>query len=170
MREGGDIIGSKSHAEVWLNMHAETLDWFEQVPKVELHLHLEGAIPLEALWELILKYGGDTSVPNLEALKRRFTYQSFPQFIETWIWKNQYLREYADFALLAEAVARDLARQNIRYVEAFYSPSDFEQHGLQAQRLTEAIRLYRKHQYKITDNYGPYVGIETSICMKKIIV
>lgn len=24
--------------------------WFEQVPKVELHLHLEGAIPHEALW------------------------------------------------------------------------------------------------------------------------
>lgn len=35
--------------------------------------------------------------------------------------------------------------------------------------LTEAINLYRKHLYEITDNYGPYVGIQESVCMKKII-
>ena len=35
------------------------LAWFERVPKVELHLHLEGAIPYDALWELVQKYGGN---------------------------------------------------------------------------------------------------------------
>mgnify|MGYP003320729770 CR=1 FL=1 len=29
------------------------LDWLKIIPKAELHLHLEGAIPLEALWDLI---------------------------------------------------------------------------------------------------------------------
>ena len=116
------------------------MDWFEQVPKVELHLHLEGAIPHGALWELIQKYGGDETVPDLPALQRRFVYQSFPHFIETWIWKNQFLREYDDFTRIAEAVARDLASQNIRYAEVFFSPSDFARHGLQIQKLTEAIR------------------------------
>lgn len=56
-------------------------DWFERVPKVELHLHLEGAIPHNALWQLVQKYGGDSSVPNLESLERRFAYRSFPQFL-----------------------------------------------------------------------------------------
>jgi adenosine deaminase len=114
--------------------------WFEQVPKAELHLHLEGAIPLETLWELVQKYEGLSDVPDLAALRRRFAYRDFPHFIETWIWKNQFLREYEDFTRIAEAVARDLARQNIRYVEAFYSPSDFARHGLAPQPLTEAIR------------------------------
>lgn len=36
------------------------MTWHEKVPKVELHVHLEGAIPHEALFELIQKYGGDT--------------------------------------------------------------------------------------------------------------
>ena len=111
-------------------------DWFDEIPKVELHLHLEGAIPYDALWEVVTKYGGDPSIPDLEALKRRFTYRDFPQFIDTWIWKNRFLREYEDFTFIAEAVARDLARQNIRYVEAFYSPSDFARHGLEVQELT----------------------------------
>ncbi len=115
-------------------------EWFDRVPKVELHLHLEGAIPHDALWELIRKYGGDTTVPDLEALERKFRYRDFPHFIETWVWKNGFLREYEDFTLIAAAVARDLASQNIRYAEAFYSPSDFFRHGLETQKLTEAIR------------------------------
>jgi adenosine deaminase len=114
--------------------------WFERVPKVELHLHLEGAIPHDALWELIKKYGGDPSVPDLKALERKFQYRDFPQFIGIWGWKNAFLREYEDFTFIAGAVAGDLLQQNIHYAEVFYSPSDFFRHGLQTQRLTEAIR------------------------------
>jgi adenosine deaminase len=116
------------------------MNWFERVPKVELHLHLEGAIPHKALWELVQKYGGDPSAPDFEALKQRFEYRDFPHFIETWVWKNQFLREYEDFTFIAAAVAQDLARQNIRYAEAFFSPPDFARHGLETQKLTEAIR------------------------------
>ena len=115
-------------------------NWLERIPKVELHLHLEGAIPHAALWELVQKYGGDPTVTSVEELERRFTYRDFPHFIETWIWKNQFLREYEDFTFVAEAMARDLTEQNIRYVEAFYSPPDFARHGLQTGKLTEAIR------------------------------
>jgi adenosine deaminase len=113
--------------------------WYERVPKVELHLHLEGAIPLNALWQLIQKYDTDSSVVNIEALQHKFQYKDFPHFIETWVWKNQFLREYEDFTFIAEAVAKNLAVQNIRYAELFYSPSDFFKHGLETQKLTEAV-------------------------------
>ncbi|HEY3340541.1 MAG TPA: adenosine deaminase [Anaerolineae bacterium] len=114
--------------------------WFEQVPKAELHLHMEGAIPLAALWRLVQKYGGDPAVTDFAALQHMFTYRDFPQFIRAWCWKNTFLREYEDFTFIAEAVAHDLEQQNIRYAEAFYSPIDFALHGLQVQRITEAIR------------------------------
>jgi adenosine deaminase len=73
-------------------VHANRKSWYERVPKVELHLHLERAIPYDALWQLIRKYGGDPSVPDQDGLRRKFEYQDFPHFIETWIWKNQFLR------------------------------------------------------------------------------
>jgi adenosine deaminase len=114
--------------------------WFEGIPKVELHLHLEGAIPHAALWELVQKYGGDLSVPTLGALEEKFTFRSFAEFIDTWVWKNTFLRQYEDFEFIAQAVANDLTHQNIRYVEAFYSPGDYLSRGLEPQRLTEAIR------------------------------
>ena len=91
------------------------------LPKVELHLHLEGAIPLAALWELISKYGRPPDVAGLDDLARRFAYRDFPHFLDTWSWKNGFLREYEDFTFIASAVAADLADQNIVYAEAFYS-------------------------------------------------
>ncbi len=78
--------------------------------------------------------------PDLDALISRFQYSDFPHFIETWLWKNQFLREYDDLTFIAQAVAQDLARQNIRYAEMFFSPPDFFRKGLQTQRITEAVR------------------------------
>lgn len=114
--------------------------WYQRLPKVELHLHLEGAIPLPALWTLVQKYGGEPGLDSLEDVQKRFVYRDFPHFIDTWRWKNQFLREYEDFTFIAEAIARDLVRQNVRYAEAFFSPSDFSRHNLQPQPLTVAMR------------------------------
>ena len=114
--------------------------WFACMPKIELHLHLEGAIPIDALWRLLNKYGGDPKVSNLTALTDRFNYRSFQHFIETWIWKNGFLREYEDFEFVAEAVATRLFEQNVIYAEIFFSPGDFISKGLLPQKLTQAIR------------------------------
>jgi adenosine deaminase len=139
-------------------------DWFERVPKVELHLHIEGAIPLPALWELVKKYGGDREVATAAALEERFRYSDFEHFLQTWMWKNRFLRELDDFTFIAEAVARDLRAQNIRYVEAFYSPPDFAgQPGLDVAGITTAMRagIARVPDIEIhlvadlVRNYGP---------------
>jgi adenosine deaminase len=120
--------------------HAEGPQRQETLPLVELHLHLEGSIPLPALWELICKYGGDPTVPDMDSLQRRFMYKDFPHFIQTWIWKNSFLREYEDFAFIAEQVARDLLNQNILYAEAHYSPSGFVEQDLNIREITRAVR------------------------------
>ena len=117
------------------------MDWLHRIPKAELHLHLEGAIPLDTLWELIIKYGGDKSVPDQASLKSRLTYSNFPAFIEAWVWKNNFIRAYDDFLFIAEAIAKDLVRQNIIYAEVFFSPSRFtENTPMTTAGIAEAIR------------------------------
>jgi adenosine deaminase len=115
-------------------------DWLERLPKVELHLHLEGAIPHDALWQLICKYGGDASVPTFEALPGRFVYRDFPDFIDRWIWKQGFIREADDYELIGAAVARELARQRIVYAEAFFTPSDGSAYGLKPPEIAAALR------------------------------
>ena len=152
-----------------MNMTVSQVCWYEQLPKVELHIHLEGAIPHDAMWHLIQKYGGDPSVPDETALGERFRYRDFPHFLDTWGWKNQFLREYDDFTLIAEMAARDLAAQNVRYAEMFFSPSLFLRHGLGVQKLTEAVTagLHRVHGIEIqliadlVRDYGPEAEART---------
>lgn len=115
-------------------------DRFVAAPKVELHLHLEGAIPLDTLWTLIQRYGGDPDVPTREALVSHLRYTSFPHFIDTWVWMNGFIRSYEDFEHVATGVAAGLVRQNIVYAEASFSPTDFARHGLTPQEIALAIR------------------------------
>lgn len=110
---------------------------FSTMPKVELHLHVEGAIPLEAMWELVQRHGGDPAVRTPADLARRFTYRDFPHFISTWEWKLQFHTTPEDYEFMAEAVAADLASQGHLYVEAFVSPADS---GLDTIAMLMAVR------------------------------
>lgn len=111
---------------------------FSNIPKIENHLHLEGAIPLESLWTLIQKYGGDKSVSNVDQLKEKFKYQDFNHFLDIWLWKNRYIREYEDFTFLSDSVFKDLAKQKIKYAEIFISPSEYR-NTMEVQKIIEAI-------------------------------
>ncbi len=152
-----------------INHKNNTKDWFYLIPKVELHVHIEGAIPLSTLWQLVQKYGGDKEVKSEAELRDKFTFVDFPHFIDTWVWKNQFIREYDDFTLIAEAFAREQLRQNIIYTEAFYSPPDFARQGLKTQEITAAIRqgLDRVPEVEITlvtdlvRDFGPEQGGRT---------
>ncbi|MDD5699178.1 MAG: adenosine deaminase [Victivallaceae bacterium] len=120
---------------------SQNQSWFDRIPKVELHLHLEGAIPYPALFKIISRNEGNESFPDLNTLKNKFRkYRNFPHFLEIWRWKNKFLQKYEDFTLISQAVAENLARQNILYAEIFFSPSDFAVNGLKPRELAIAIR------------------------------
>lgn len=129
--------------------------FIRDLPKVELHLHLEGAIPLKALLLLIEKYKGKDFITNAE-LRKRFEYTDFSHFLDIWYWKNSFIREYEDYEFIAEQVALNLAEQNIRYAEIYFSPSDFSKIDSQPQKIATSIRKgLNKHSDKITINLIP---------------
>ncbi|MCJ7801891.1 MAG: adenosine deaminase, partial [Candidatus Marinimicrobia bacterium] len=126
--------------------------FIRDLPKVELHLHLEGAIHLYALLQLIEKYEGNDYI-SFSDLEIKFEYSNFMHFLNIWVWKNQFIREYDDFEFIAEQVSLDLAKQNVRYVEMEFSPSDFRRSNLQPQKIAIAIRNgLNKHSDKIKIN------------------
>ena len=114
------------------------LTTLELAPKIELHLHLEGAIPLPTLWNLVA--GRSEDVRTERDLVDRFRYRDFPHFIDTWWWMTQFLDTEEAFITAGEAVARSLVAQNIVYAEASISPTDFERHGLSPQQTAAAVR------------------------------
>ena len=115
------------------------VSWLTRLPKVELHVHIEGAIPKAALWQLVTKYGGDPTVPTFEDFERRFEYRGLGQFFKAFDWATGFVREAEDFAFVGREIARDFSRQNIRYVEAHFSPTVFRQR-LTPQVIADALR------------------------------
>ena len=118
-----------------------------EMPKTELHLHLEGAIPLETLYNLIQRRGGDPSISTLEDLERKLIYTDFAHFIDVWTWKNTFIKEERDFEEIAYQVLRDLSEQNVKYLEAFYSPGDYWRQGLSVQGITEYVIKGKERAY-----------------------
>ncbi len=144
-----------------------------EMPKVELHLHLEGAIPLNTLFGFIQRRGDNKLIKNLEDLKKRLVYSNFAQFIKVWLWKNSFITEYEDFEELAYQVLQGLSQQNVRYVEAFFSPRDFtfRYKKLSACGITESLIRGKKRAFydfgirselivDIVRDYGPRMGMD----------
>ena len=101
-------------------MDRALLDWCRRLPRSNCTCTWRGQrSPHFACEELVRKYGGDADLGGPADLAGRFRYRDFAHFIDVWTWKNRFLREYEDFTLVAEAVARDLAAQRIRYTEVF---------------------------------------------------
>jgi adenosine deaminase len=112
---------------------------FARMPKVELHVHLEGAIPPAALRLLAEKYGRNLdSDPGWPVLRDR-VFRGFPDFVAAWMLISSCLREAADYRLAAEAVVEALVRHNIRYAEVLYSPTLDAVKPLGPQTITEAV-------------------------------
>lgn len=114
-------------------------EFIAAIPKVELHLHLEGAIPLPLLFQMIQRKEPHSEIRSLEDLQRKFIFRDFRHFIELWIWKDQFITAEQDFAEITYQVLQQLHMQHVRYAELHYSPGGYEEQGFSIQGITEQI-------------------------------
>ena len=114
-------------------------DALRRAPKVELHLHLDGAMSHAWLLERTRRRPAG-AVTTLEDLRARLTFRTFDEFIGCWVWKCGFLDRYEDFESLAESVLAGLAADGVVHVEPSISPGDYEKaHGLEPTGIVEAV-------------------------------
>jgi len=92
------------------------------LPKVELHVHLIGSASVETVLALARRHPGIGVPTSPEGLRRFYVFTDFPHFLDVYRVVSQLVREPEDIAELVRGIARDLARQNVRYVELQVSP------------------------------------------------
>lgn len=95
--------------------------FIRDLPKVELHVHLEGSMQPETLLELARRHRVEGIPSTLPGIRSWYAFRDFAHFIEVYLASVQVLREEPDFALLTADVARRLAAQNVRYAEVHVS-------------------------------------------------
>ena len=109
-----------------LDERARIERYIEAVPKVELHVHLEGSIQPATLLKLAQQNHVKLPVQTVEELQDWFTFRDFDHFIEIYFEISSCLKTSDDYELIAYEFGATMARQNVRYAEATFSPSTHE--------------------------------------------
>ncbi|AXE23221.1 adenosine deaminase [Streptomyces globosus] len=114
------------------------------LPKAELHVHHVGSASPRIVAELAARHP-DSRVPtDPEALADYFTFTDFAHFIEVYLSVVDLVRTPDDVRTLTFEVARDMARQNIRYAELTITPYSSTRRGIEEKAFMEAIEDARR--------------------------
>ncbi|HEY0736151.1 MAG TPA: adenosine deaminase [Herpetosiphonaceae bacterium] len=92
------------------------------MPKVELHVHLEGSIRPRTLLELARRNNITLPAQTLDELREFYRFTDFAHFIRVYATIINCLQTPDDFALICEEFGATMTEQNIRYAEITWSP------------------------------------------------
>ncbi len=95
------------------------VEWLRGLPKVELHLHLEGTIQPETLLELSKRH--DPEPLTVEAAKELYVYENFLGFMDSFKAVSARLKGPDDYELITYNMVRDLAAQGVVHAEVYIS-------------------------------------------------
>jgi len=93
--------------------------WLRKLPKVELHLHLEGTILPETLLELSRRH--DPEPLTAEAARELYLYQNFLGFMDSFKAVSSRLKGPDDYELITYNMVRELAAQGVVHAEVYIS-------------------------------------------------
>jgi len=110
-----------------------------RVPKVELHVHIEGSMRPAVLLELARRNGIDLPARDEAGLKRWFRFTDFEHFVKVYLACSQALRSPEDFQLLALDVLAEQAYQNVVYTEAHFTISTHLANGANGGEVLAAM-------------------------------
>jgi hypothetical protein len=100
-------------------MQIET--FIANAPKVELHVHLEGAIPARTLLKLAQKNNIALPVRTLEEVKDWYQFRDFPDFNEKYILISNCIQNSDDIYLIGKEFLEGQAAQHIVHSEVTYT-------------------------------------------------
>jgi aminodeoxyfutalosine deaminase len=108
-------------------------------PKIELHVHLEGAISPQALIAAAKRNDFRLPVETVEELADYLRFRDFEHFIEAWFATTRALRTERDYRELVMDYARRAHAQGAVYLEAIFSPADKARVGVPLETVFEGF-------------------------------
>ncbi|MGK5677861.1 adenosine deaminase [Actinoplanes sp. URMC 104] len=122
-----------------------TTPFIAGLPKAELHVHHVGSASPRIVAELAARHEGASPVPaDPEALAEYFAFRDFAHFIDVYLSVVDLIRDDEDVRVLTFEVARELARQQVRYAELTVTPYSSVRRGIAAEAFCAAIEDARR--------------------------
>jgi aminodeoxyfutalosine deaminase len=94
------------------------------VPKIELHVHLEGAVRAKDLLEMAARNGVSLPAGSESELAELYRFRDFDHFVELWLMTTSAIRTEQDFRQVVLGYAQEAASQGAVYLEGIFTPSE----------------------------------------------
>jgi aminodeoxyfutalosine deaminase len=113
--------------------------YLKEMPKVELHVHLEGTISASTAVELAARHG--IQADRLPLVDGRFPdpFSDFEHFVAVYIEISKLVREPEDLRTIAAAFARSQVQQNVLYTEVTFTAGTHVDNGMDQRAMWEAV-------------------------------
>jgi aminodeoxyfutalosine deaminase len=129
---------------------------FDDMPKAELHLHLEGGLTPGTVLQLAARNKLLDLLPGQteDAIARWFVFRDFYHFMEVVRTIKNLLRTPEDFALAVYGVGQELAAQRVRYAEITVTPYTYIGFLQQGVTIDMALQGLEAGRQRVREEFG----------------
>jgi adenosine deaminase len=109
------------------------------LPKAELHLHIEGTLEPELMFELARRNGIALPYPDAEAVRRAYSFTNLQSFLDVYYQACSVLIHERDFYELTAAYLARARDQGVRHAEIFFDPQTHTARGVRLEAIVGGI-------------------------------
>ncbi|MEO5607198.1 MAG: adenosine deaminase [Polaromonas sp.] len=101
-----------------------------QMPKAELHIHIEGSLEPELIFALAQRNGVPLAYPSVDALRSAYAFSNLQSFLDIYYAGASVLLREQDFYDMARAYLLKAAQDNVAHAELFFDPQTHTARGV----------------------------------------
>ncbi|TXS95275.1 adenosine deaminase [Parahaliea maris] len=109
------------------------------LPKAELHLHIEGSLEPELMFELAHRNGVTIPYGSVEEVRAAYDFSNLQDFLDIYYAGANVLRTRADFHDMAMAYFRRAARDGVIHAELMFDPQTHTDRGIPFEEVIEGL-------------------------------
>jgi len=119
---------------------SDTLETFIQgMPKAELHIHIEGSLEPEMMFEIAERNGVALRYASVEEAHRAYNFSDLQSFLDLYYEGMRVLVHEQDFYELTWAYLQRVSSQNVRHAEIFFDPQAHTDRGVPFETVITGI-------------------------------
>lgn len=114
-------------------------EFIKALPKAELHLHIEGSLEPEQMFELAKRNGVTLPYDSVDHIRAAYDFNNLQEFLDLYYAGMSVLLTRQDFHDLTYAYLKRVAQDNCRHVEIFFDPQGHTERGVAFEDAIEGI-------------------------------
>ena len=114
--------------------------FIRELPKAELHLHIEGTFEPELMFEIAKRNGIEIPYDSVEQLKEAYRFDCLQDFLDIYYQGASVLLHEQDFYDLTFSYLQKCAEQNVRHTEIMFDPQTHTHRGVAFETVIRGIR------------------------------